>query len=140
MDCSQSELGRTLIMLSTPVLGFLGLAVALAGAVIATAQYRLAERRRKDELFDRRYAFYQRLRAAWLETGTGASPDQDPSVDILDLTSFAEEASFLFGRDIADHIYSLAGPGHQGVPWVPDESFIEPFRKYLALGQYDDET
>lgn len=133
MQCSKPEWISTLTALGPLIIGIFGIAVAIAGAALARAQYVLAKRKRADDLFDRRYDFYQRLRAAWMDTGVGAPEDSDPAVYIEDVVSLAEEASFLFGADIEAHIYSLVGPGHQGSQFFPDESFVEPFRKYLSL-------
>jgi hypothetical protein len=107
--------------------------IAIAGVAFAHGNIRLARRRRDDELFDRRYEFYQRLRSMWLQTGNGAPHDSDPSVDIEDLIPIAEEAGFLFDDAIAQHVLSLAGDGHSGHPDFPDEWFVTPFRPYLSL-------
>jgi hypothetical protein len=107
--------------------------VALVGLIYAYANLRLATRRRQDELFDRRYQFYQRLRSIWLSTGSGAPNDDDPSVYIEDLIPIAEEAGFIFDRTIVDHVLSLEGDGHTGHPDFPDEAFVAPFRPFLSL-------
>ena len=109
--------------------------IAVAALILGILQYRLAKQRRNDDLFDRRYAFYDRLRTIWLSTGTGAPDGHDPSVDVLDLVPLAEEASFLFGQDIVDHVLSLEGPGHSGHPDFPNDDFIAPFRKYLSFDE-----
>jgi hypothetical protein len=76
-------------------------AVAVAAALIAYFNYQMAKRKRSDDLFDRRYAFYKNFRGAWLSTGTGTHPDEDPGLDVIeDLAPLADEASFLFGDDI----------------------------------------
>lgn len=107
--------------------------IAVAGIGIGVLNHLLARRRRKDELFDRRYEFYQRVREMWMSTGVGANNDEDPEVHAEDLVPMAEEARLLFGEDVAQHIMSLAGPGHQGHPFFPDGTFTEPFEKYLRL-------
>lgn len=117
---------EVLAALLTPV-------VAIAGLWIGIANYRLAVRRRKDELFDRRYAFYRKVRDMWMCTGSGAGPDERPSFDWDDIEPFAHEALFLFGKDIADHLRSYAGKEFRGMPGVPDEEFAEPFMKYLRF-------
>lgn len=107
--------------------------VAVAGLGFALGNFQLAKRRRNDELFDRRYEFYQRLRSMWLRTGRAAPPGHDPEVYTEDLIPIAEEARFLFGEEIADHVLGLVGKGHQGHPDFPDEWFVKPFRPYLSL-------
>lgn len=103
--------------------------VAIGGLVIAVLNYRHAHRKRKDDLFDRRYEFYRRLRDWWLRT---AEPDQ-PLVDAEDVIPIAEEARLLFGEDIAQHILSLAGKAHSGSPFFPNDDFTRPFDKYLRF-------
>jgi hypothetical protein len=107
--------------------------VAIAGITLATLNYLHSRRRRKDELFDRRHAFYLRVRKMWLSTGTGAPPGEDPEVYLEDLIPIAEEARLLFGDDIEKHILSLAGSGHTGSPFFPNGDFTEPFEKYLRF-------
>lgn len=107
--------------------------IAIAGVAFAYGNFQLARRRRNDELFDRRYEFYQRLRSIWLQTGNGAPPGDDPSVYVEDLIPIAEEARFLFGEEIAQHVLALEGNGHQGYPSFPDDWFVKPFRPYLSL-------
>lgn len=108
-------------------------AIAIAGILIAVLNYQHVRQKRKDDLFDRRYAFYERVRSMWLSTGTGAGLDEDPEIDIESLIPIAEEAQFLFGKDIADHILSLDRKGHSGSPFFPNDDFVKPFEKYLQL-------
>jgi hypothetical protein len=103
--------------------------IAIAGIVLGILNHRLARKRRKDELFDRRYEFYRRARDFWLSTANPASPPPD----IQDWISVAGEASFLFGRDIAEHLVSLDGKRHDGSPFFPNDDFVRPFRRYLTL-------
>lgn len=104
--------------------------VAVIGIIIAIIQCRLAFKKRKDDLFDRRYAFYKQIERYWLETSdiaTGREPELEG------LVSAAQEAEFLFGNDVRDHILSLEGKRHDGSPYFPNEDFVKPFRKYLEL-------
>lgn len=120
--------------LLTPMIGIVGLALGIYN-------YWLALRRRRDELFDRRYQFYQRVRSMWLKTGNGARPGQRDWLDMEELIPIADEAEFLFGQDISQHIVSLAEPPfsgrHSGHPDFPNDDFVDPFRKYLCLGGQD---
>lgn len=104
--------------------------VAILGIVFTIRQYQLDCKKRKDELFDRRYAFYQKLREAWLSTHPQGN-EQDPTLE--DWIPFAEEAGFIFGKDIQEHILSLADRHHDGSTFFPNEDFAKPFRKYLEL-------
>lgn len=107
--------------------------IAIAGIVIGALNYVHARRKRKDDLFDRRYEFYKRVRDWWLKTGTGAPPGSDPTVALEDVVPIAEEARLLFGEEIARHILSLEGKGHSGSPFFPNHDFTGPFEKYLRL-------
>ncbi|MGH7510772.1 MAG: hypothetical protein ACREMZ_15055 [Gemmatimonadales bacterium] len=107
--------------------------IAVLGAVLAVLNHLHLRRKRKDDLFDRRYAFYKRVRDWWLTTGTGAAPDTDPDVDTEDLIPIAEEAEFLFGKDVGKHILSLDRSGHSGSPFFPNSDFTGPFEKHLRL-------
>jgi hypothetical protein len=118
----------------------LSLVIAVAAFVLGICNFWLAIRRRRDDLFDRRYNFYRRVRSMWLATGNGAPEGQRPWLETEELIPIAEEAGFLFGSDISQHIVSLAEPpfadGHRGHPDWPDEDFVAPFRKYLSLGSW----
>lgn len=105
--------------------------VAVVGMILAYLNYRLARRRRRDELFGCRYKFYEQVKSAWLATREG------PDLDGEDLVPMVEEAQFLFGKDIADHVASLSGKRHSGSPFFADEDFVEPFRKYLTLSSHE---
>jgi len=109
--------------------------IAVAALVLAVCNYLLAARRRQDELFDRRYEFYQRVRSMWLATGNGAPEGVRPWLDTTELIPIAEEAGFLFGRDVSKHITSLADKQHSGCPTFPNDDFVAPFEKYLSLGR-----
>lgn len=107
--------------------------IAVGGLVIAVLNHLHARRKRKDDLFDRRYGFYKRVRDWWLTTGTGAAPDTDPDAALEDVVPIAEEARLLFGDDIAQHILSLQGKGHSGSPFFPNDDFTRPFERYLRF-------
>jgi hypothetical protein len=108
-------------------------AIAVAGITIGVLNYLHARRKRKDDLFDRRYEFYKRVRDWWLKTGTGAAPGQDPSVHPEDVIPIADEARLLFGKEVAQHLMSLVGRGHSGSPFFPNGDFTMPFDKYLRF-------
>lgn len=103
--------------------------IAIVGLMLGSLQYWLALKKRKDDLFDRRYAYYQKVRNMWVSTW-----DKDqPVFDQEDVIMLAEEAGFIFGKDICEHILSLENKRHGGSPFFPDEDFVKPFRKYLEL-------
>lgn len=103
--------------------------IFVIGTLIAFLQWRTNDLRRKNELFDRRYEFYQRFRKWWL--AWRESEHYVPEIE--DLIPFAEEADFLFGSDVSEYILSLAGTKHTGSPWFPNKDFISSFYEYLKL-------
>jgi hypothetical protein len=107
--------------------------IAVVGIVFTWLTYRLGARKRKDELFDRRYDFYKKVEQRWRSTGIGSEPNQYPKWEWDDIEPWAHEATFLFGSDIAKHLRSYADKGFEGVPWVPDDKFSKPFEKYLKF-------
>jgi hypothetical protein len=104
--------------------------VAIVSIAFTWRQYCLDKKKREDDLFDRRYDFYQKIRTAWISTHPHNS-NKDWTIE--DWIPFAEESQFIFGKDIANHILSFAGKHHQGSPFFPDDKFVEPFQKYLKL-------
>lgn len=104
--------------------------IAIVAAVITYLQWRTNELKRKQELFDRRYAFYQRLRAIYLSI-----PHLEIPINDNDLSDLAEEAQFLFGLEVAKHIVEIERRKipEQVVHGLVDDWFIEPFKKYLEL-------
>lgn len=107
--------------------------IAASVALLTFANYKLAKRRRKDELFDRRYKLYQEVRALWLATGGDTPEEHQIDLDVDCIMPVAEEAGFLFGDDVVKHIYSLSGKRHRGRLGFPEDDFIEPFKKYLKF-------
>ncbi len=113
--------------------------IAIAGTIIAIMQWRTNELKRKQDLFDKRYDFYQRLRKVYL-AHHGTNPSQFHE---LTLEPYVEESSFLFGADIPQHIQSFYRYTERDLyvsddsEWLlnptPDRDFILPFRKYLEL-------
>ena len=109
--------------------------VGICIGCVTYGNYKLAIRKRKDDLFDRRYAFYKRLENIWLNSGDGAPPNCDPNIDTNDLLPLAQEAEFLFGKDIQKHIldpdiWNCKSTRFFG---IPDEDFIQPFFRYLRF-------
>jgi hypothetical protein len=86
------------------------------------------KRKRRDDLFKLRFEFYKKISNAWIST----FHTDIPEFDIVDLIPIAEEAEFLFGKDIQKHILSLENKRAKH-DLFPDDNFSEPFRKYLKL-------
>ncbi len=102
--------------------------VAIVAIVFPVVQVFMYWRKRRDELFDKRFEFYQKLERYWVKT---SHEDVSPCM-IEDLIPFATEASFLFGKKIMDHIFSLEDKKATN-PFFADDDFAKPFKKYLSL-------
>lgn len=102
--------------------------VGILGVFFTWIQIHLAKLKRKDDLFNLRYEFYESTSQMWISTCNLEIPE----LDIVDLIPIAEKASFLFGKDISKHILSLENK-RAGNPFFPDEDFSKPFFKYLKL-------
>ena len=51
-----------------------------------------------------------------------------------DIEPYAQEAYYLFGKDIAKHLRSYEGKSYdQDFNWVPDYELAKPFNKYLCF-------
>lgn len=118
-----------------PIASFLlSLSVAITGICLGKSNYRLALKRRKDDLFDRRYKFMKDFERLWKTTGDEKLGGTRSCLEWDDLLPWAQEAEYLFGKDIYDHIMSYEGKGYdQQLPWVPDPELSKPFHKYLKL-------
>ena len=100
--------------------------IGIVTIITAFLQIYYTAKKRKDDLFDKRFDFYKRLERYWLSTNSNGPPD------ITDLFPIASEARFLFGKDIERHILSLAGKGSSNSMFAEDD-FTKPFHKYLTL-------
>lgn len=111
--------------------------VALIGIFIGTKTYKLALRKRKDELFDRRYQFLKDFEKLWKTTGLESEGATRMYLEWDDIAPFAQEAYYLFGKDIANHLKSYEGKSFdQHFPWVPDSELAKPFVKYLCFEKH----
>jgi hypothetical protein len=80
--------------------------------------------KRKQDLFDRRFALYKKAvlyyEEIWSEMA-GTSPDYD-------FKTLYVEASFLFGPDVVEHLKTMTRKTKFDIDW-----FAEPFRRYMQL-------
>lgn len=108
--------------------------VALIGIVIGVKNYTLAVRKRKDDLFDRRYKFLKDFELLWKTTGRESDGATRMCLEWDDIEPFAQEAYFLFGSEIVQHLKSYDGRSYdQSFPWIPDSELAKPFNKYLCF-------
>jgi hypothetical protein len=98
--------------------------IAITGGVIAWLQWRTNERKRKQELFDRRFALYLKAvsyyEEIWSESA-GSSPDYDFKTMYI-------EVGFLFGPDVVDHLKTMTRKTKFDIEW-----FAEPFKRFMQL-------
>ena len=108
--------------------------VAAIGIFIGIKTYKLALRKRKDDLFDRRYQFLKNFEKLLKTTGPESKGATRMSLEWGDIEPWAQEAYYLFGKDIAEHLRSYEGKSFdQVLPWVPDSKLAKPFGKYLCF-------
>jgi|SRR5690606_25208568 len=108
--------------------------IAIIGIWISIVNYNLLLRKRKDDLFDRRYKFLKDFERFWKTTGEEKYGATRPYLEWDDLEPWVQEARFLFGKDIAQHIKSYEGKSYKGgLHWVPDTELSKPFNKYLRF-------
>lgn len=106
--------------------------IAAIVAFVTWLQWDTNEKKRKQDLFDKRYTFYSKLKELYIEHAR-----EGERFDFLDFVPAAEEARFLFGKDIEKHV--LAIPDRKVVDeaaayiGIVEGWFIRPFLKYLAL-------
>lgn len=105
--------------------------ILLFGTIISILQWKNNVWNRKNALFDRRYNFYKELESWWIRWNFNT--DQQRDLEPEDVIPFAIEAEFLFGADIANHIYSFLENNYGCTPWYGGDEFVKPFKKYLAL-------
>ena len=108
--------------LLSPILAILGVTFVWLG-------WRTNEKKRQNDLFDRRYKFYVKIKESYLSQH---DPESRP-LDVTDWIPYAEEACFLFGDDIQKHVLTFADRKLSGSPDFPEEWFVGPFKKYLKL-------
>ena len=109
-------------------------AIAIAGILIAGANLWLAYRRRKDDLFDRRYKFFLNARNAWGNAIKSHSNSGQTTPDWEARVILASEAKFLFGPEIVEHILEYRQPSHEDNHLIANDDFVLPFEPYLSLG------
>lgn len=102
--------------------------IALGVGAVGFFQWRTAERKRRQDLFDRRFDFFKMLWSTYEDYVTGA----DKLVDEFDLMQFSHEAEFLFGADISKHMLAMLKRAREKSA-LEYEWFAKPFRKYLVI-------
>lgn len=109
-------------------LAVITISISIYSSLLTWLQFRLARKRRIDDLFRLRYKFYKQVSHIWLRTYDTANP----TLDIIDLIPLSEEADFLFGKNVSKHIISMVDKRATN-DMFPDNDFTKPFRKYLKL-------
>lgn len=108
--------------------------IAIIGIYIGIKSYKLEIRKRKDELFDRRYQFLKDFEKLWKTTGPESRGATRMYLGWDDIEPYAQEAYYLFGKDIVEHLKSYEGKSYdQTISWVPDTELAKPFSKYLCF-------
>ena len=101
--------------------------IACCAVLIAWQQWRTAERKIKQDLFNKRYAFFKRM---WTIFASRIGEPEGPIEDTI-LLDYVHEAEFLFGEDIVNHLFKI--PEKQAENCLDYDWFSSPFKKYMQL-------
>jgi len=125
---------ETINTLITILAALLTPTIAIGGIIIGVKNYKLALRKRKDDLFDKRYKFLKDFEKLWKTTGHESEGATRMNLEWDDIEPWAQEAYFLFGKEIAEHLKSYEGKSYdRQLIWVPDSKLAKPFEKYLCF-------
>lgn len=83
--------------------------LALSVVVIALLQWRTSEKQRKQDLFDIRLNFYQKLKNVYFSLSSKQKSGFNPYLEPEDLFPLISEAKWLFGKDMAKAISDMQG-------------------------------
>lgn len=111
------------------IAAFAPVIISLGVAYIAFQQWRTAEKKRRQDLFDKRYDFYRRIWQTYERQIM--HPNSYPPLDEIDILDLVHEAEFLFGSDIVKHLFEM--PRNVEKQCIDYDWFSKPFQKYLAL-------
>lgn len=99
-------------------------AIAITVGVIGWLQWRTNERKRKQDLFDRRYEFYKRALAIYEE----GHSERAGNYHAADWEYFYSEAEFLFGDKIVAPLEKAMAERSFDL-----SAFARPFKPYIQL-------
>ena len=116
---------------------------ALVGILLGALNYVLSQKKRKDELFDKRYDHFKLLWRLYIEkNGSDFIADGEHIYrDGFNWDYHAIQAGFLFGEDVEKHVRSFNRGPKVDLPvekerWqhvAPSAWFTRPFKPYLEL-------
>ncbi len=110
--------------------------LALAVAIIALLQWRTSEKQRKQDLFEIRFKFYQRLKDVYFSLYRKKEAGGNPYLESEDLFPLLSEARFLFGEDVAQAISDMQGLEPDDIDFafgkLPDD-IEKVFEKYMKV-------
>jgi len=111
--------------------------IAIAGIGIAWLQWCTAERRRKQDLFEKRWEFFNRARKVYEEGLRASDEDKPPSDGYIyhteDFQYLADEAAFLFGPDIEALIWGFGNHFGESATTRDLSWYVTPFKKYMVM-------
>lgn len=83
--------------------------LALCVAIIAFMQWRTSEKQRKQDLFDKRFEFYDRLKNLYLSLFQREKAGGPKYIEPDDISPYLPEAKWLFGEDMVSAIQDMDG-------------------------------
>ena len=99
--------------------------VAIIVAVLAGVQWRTAEKQRKQEIFQKRWELYTRIFDLYYQRQTMGIPITNEQI-----LPYANEANFLFGKEIAEHIMGIVTHDGTGLDY---DWLNKPFEKFMRI-------
>lgn len=107
---------------------FLPFLISCLMVVIAFQQWKTNERKRRQDLFDKRFKFYCEMKNIFEAIYEG--DEEALNLDSTHDDNRADLALFLFGKDIQEHIINLFDKKIK-----THDDFTQPFKKYLSIEQ-----
>ena len=83
--------------------------LALCVAIIAFMQWRTSEKQRKQDLFDKRFEFYNKSKNIYFSMPEKKKAGLNPYLEAEDLFPLTSEALWLFGEDMVKVLSDLVG-------------------------------
>lgn len=118
---------------------FLPIIMSFFLVLIAYQQWKTNERKRQQDLFNKRWEYYIRLKKLFLDELSSRKilSAADKEIRSNWVNNYSDEGFFLFGKEIEDHIQKncvrIIERKSENEIENPVKSFRRPFEKYLKI-------
>jgi len=99
--------------------------IALVVALLAGMQWLTSEKQRKQEIFEKRWELYSRVFDLYYQQQV-----LNQKIDVKKLLPYANEANFLFDKNVAKHIMGLVSFKGKDLDY---DWFNKPFKRYMRI-------